>query len=1009
MKHLLVGITAAACFFMPAVPLCGGEKCREFLEGLRSRDYHDVALDYLNAMRTSPMADAAFREAIDFEIGVTLLEGARFLPLKERDRQLDDARDILQKFVAEHPKSPLIGSADRYRASLQIERGRVKAELARQSGKPEAEKKRLLAEARGLFQDAEQSLNAIDEHLAKAQRRYRNIDPKDIDLIRERDQLRSEIILTRLALARIPYDIAQTFESGSQERLDYLTAAAKKYGDYYAKYDRWLVGYSFRIEEARCQKELNNNARAAAILEDLTLLEPVEEEMVRRVRTAATVLALQTYVSPSFKKYGEAWTTFENWENNVERPGETIGEAIAIKYLAGEAALELARGLIPRDSTSLALREVYLRRAKELLSQAARFPGELQLKARLKLIDPLLAGGDAQVSAPTRYEEARDRAILAWGRLQEPSLKPNQAERYREEALRCLRFALRHQPRDAKIDEVNVLRYCLAFLSWATGSYYDAAVLGEFLARSYPDRPEAQPGAKIALLAYDRLANVASEEGNEFERARLEAMAQFATTRWPGGSAADDAWILLSRGALARNDLAGVIEYLGKIAPEAPRRGDADLIIGQALWNTYLQASRLPEEEQPPRARMTAMVTQARKALEDGIGRLRKSVQAGEAVSYPLAAAVLSLSEICLLMGDSEQAAAWLDDPVVGAYALTQKGDKVTQRGNFRVEAMKLALRAYLATHQFDKADRTAKRLENSSGEADATRIYLSLGRKMEEAWKRACREGNPEEAAQAARDFEFVLAHIVSSPADKSTFEGLYWAAEMYMSLGTSLDLGSGKLPVEAAVYYGKAAQVYAKLLAACRADEKFAPRADATTNIQIRLARCLRRLGKFEEAIGVLAEILRVRGNAVDVQRETAYTYQAWGEQEPSQWIVAIRGGKAGHDNAAVVWGWGGIAARTQSSESHQDIFNEARYNLALCRLQYAMSRSGEEQTDLLRQAEHDILVLQRLRPEMGGKDWYNQYDALLRKIQQHLGMRESQQGLKAAEQQASAGMKD
>ena len=56
-----------------------------------------------------------------------------------------------------------------------------------------------------------------------------------------------------------------------------------------------------------------------------------------------------------------------------------------------------------------------------------------------------------------------------------------------------------------KIDDLNTIRYCLAYLDWAAEDYYDAAVLGEFLARRYPDGPERQRGAEIALKAYARL------------------------------------------------------------------------------------------------------------------------------------------------------------------------------------------------------------------------------------------------------------------------------------------------------------------------------------------------------------------------------------------------------------------------------------------------------------------------------------------------------------------------
>ena len=68
--------------------------------------------------------------------------------------------------------------------------------------------------------------------------------------------------------------------------------------------------------------------------------------------------------------------------------------------------------------------------------------------------------------------------------------------------------------------------------------------------------------------------------------------------------------------------------------------------------------------------------------------------------------------------------------------------------------------------------------------------------------------------------------------------------------------------------------------------------------------------------------------------------------------------------------------------------------------------MSKSGQERTDLLEQAQKDIVMIYRLYPKMGGKQWYDQYDALLQKIQRLLGVKE--EGLKAFEEKSSENAK-
>ena len=89
--------------------------------------------------------------------------------------------------------------------------------------------------------------------------------------------------------------------------------------------------------------------------------------------------------------------------------------------------------------------------------------------------------------------------------------------------------------------------------------------------------------------------------------------------------------------------------------------------------------------------------------------------------------------------------------------------------------------------------------------------------------------EGNREEAAKAARGFEFFLSRIAARPAAESTFGTLYWVAEAFMNLGDSLALGDGTPLPEAIHYYRQAAAVYEKIIAACKADAKFAPQPGA------------------------------------------------------------------------------------------------------------------------------------------------------------------------------------
>ena len=69
MVRLLAGSIAAGFLGLSACRLEAVESSQAFVDGLRKREFYDTALDYLEAMRTSPLADRLFVETIDFEMG----------------------------------------------------------------------------------------------------------------------------------------------------------------------------------------------------------------------------------------------------------------------------------------------------------------------------------------------------------------------------------------------------------------------------------------------------------------------------------------------------------------------------------------------------------------------------------------------------------------------------------------------------------------------------------------------------------------------------------------------------------------------------------------------------------------------------------------------------------------------------------------------------------------------------------------------------------------------------
>ncbi len=268
----------------------------------------------------------------------------------------------------------------------------------------------------------------------------------------------------------------------------------------------------------------------------------------------------------------------------------------------------------------------------------------------------------------------------------------------------------------------------------------------------------------------------------------------------------------------------------------------------------------------------------------------------------------------------------------------------------------------------------------------------IRAGRDWMEQFQRLRSQQRTAELAELQASLERFLWQISERPQGNSFFS-LLWVAESYFGLGAALEPsepappgeGQKKTPSQAVAYYRTAADTYRTILRRCGEDKKFAPRQDALVALRIRLAGCLRRLGEHQEAIAMLAAVLKDRPDLVDAQVEAAYTYQAWGGEKPGCYLLAITGSRKYRE----IWGWGELARRLTCDGTLHDTLCEARYNLAVCRFLLARQTSAPaERAELLGRAEDDIRAAARVCPDKGGKSWYDKNEALLKIIRKARG---------------------
>ncbi len=987
-----VRIVSVVAVLLTAVSAQASGNNRRFLEALRERGLYDQAIYYLETMKDSPLADEEFKQVIDYEAGVTLINAAmtgRIMAL--RQKQLEQARVHLDRFVKEHPGHPFIFSARSQLANLLVQRGRIEREKADEAESdaaraPLAETARkLLDEAEVVFQ--EQESQAIEEH----ERFPKFIPQEQTKQIEERDQVRRDILEARMALAGVKYELALTYPKGSAEYKKTMTEAAERYHKVYELYSTRLVGLYARMWEGRCYKELGDHKRAFEAFEEL-LEQPDEPAAFRALANRVMVLLLETCLLPEVKEYKKAMDRGSAWLKSARGAEETSIEGLAIRYYTAVASIDYAKTLKKDDPTESKLRDAARAEARKGLQFVARMPGDYQRRAREHLAE---LGVEQEQGVPTTFVDARDRGKDELDKVQMAGLDPEDRERAAQDALRLFRLALRLADAGVEPDDVNVVRYYLAFLYWMRDDYYRAAVMGEFLARRYPSGVAARQGAKIALAAYAKMFSDAKPGAErEWEIGQMVDIARFITKQWPDAPDAADAWMMLVRSAVVSRELDQAREYLANIPDTAPQRGEAELLIGQTLWADYARQVRLPEGDRPGQEQLAAAVDAAKSVLEAGVTRMKEHVEQGGEINYTLCTAVLSLSQILINHNDTENAIKWLDDPVVGIVPLVRDNAEVTDRGAFRVETYKAALRAYVGQQELDKAEAIMQDLEaaiKEEGDAGAeerlTLIYISLGRDLEQQLEMLRSENKRAEQRKVSEGFELFLSRILKRPGN--TFSSLNWIAETFYGLGSGLDPGGQKLPADAEGYYKRAAAGYLTIRNKLREDPSFGPK-DAELSINIRLARCLRRLQRHEDALKLLLAVLEEKPMMIDAQVEAAYTYQAWGAERASYYRVAMLGSK----QYPQFWGWGRLASRVARSPRHAGIFHEARYNLALCRMEHALTLSGSERKEALEQAKKDILIIQQLYPDMGGDEWAGKYNELFKRIQKVLG--ESPTGL-------------
>jgi len=619
LRFFVTAITLLSVAFSLVSTGTAEEPAREFLDALRRRGYPDIAVLYLERMKDSPLLPSDFRNTYDYELGVTKVYAARI----ERDRDtreklFDDAQAQLNNFVAKQARHELAPQAIRHLGNVLVERAR--ARIA-ESGKAQGDKKKALIEqASGFYNEAHTQFQGLREDMKNELLKMpKNIPPEQKDLIARRDKLRQEYLELMLYSASILREWGEMFPKGSTSRKDKLTEAATAFGEIYEKHRRRLAGLYARLWQAKCLQGVGDFTQATDMFGEM-LEQPFDNDAFRMLRTKTLMMTANCVAempeNKETKQRREAGLGFIAEWDKQSRPNEAKNpDWLDLRFEAAKLAIKDMENREDKDPK----RKVAEDLAKKWLRMVVRQPGNNKKAAQALLaeIDDI----PEKRPEPETFTEAKDAGKAALGmlqgstalsrKLQKQLAKETDDEKKEEiqkqittteetivtkkaDALKYFRMALSLADENVDPQDINVARYYLCYLYWFDQKYYEAAVMGEFIAKRYPFALGAYDCGKIALASYRKEYDVAKEAEadaevpGEFEIRKIIDVGEFMVKQWPQRGETSQTNLSIVAYSIRLGDYEQAEKFLGSFQSDSPKLGRAELMVGQSMWSKYL-------------------------------------------------------------------------------------------------------------------------------------------------------------------------------------------------------------------------------------------------------------------------------------------------------------------------------------------------------------------------------------------------------------------------------------
>jgi TolA-binding protein len=849
---LLAGLSDRAARAADDESQATGSEEQRFLEGLRKRGYHDLAIEYLEALRKAPETPADFKATIDYEEGRCLLDEAVGSGDLERRREvLDRARAKLAAFAEANPKNPLASDALVKMARILVERGHT-AVLQANDPKGVAEAQAKLAEARASFASARKAYDQALGQLQKVLDGFPKFIPVDDPRRPAREAAQVAVMDTRLQRALVEYEDAQSYRASASERNVLLDKARLAFEAVYKDYRTQLSGLYAHMWQAKCFEEKGELGAAMGIYKELMDSQAPElRDLQRKVQYFQIIIDGKRGEHTLAVDRASAWLSANT---NAQRSDEGLG-----------VKLELAKNLLAQlETLRESDQEIAKRRATDFLGEVVRYysPYKPEALALLQKYKPKSALNLNQVAALT-FDDAMAQA--------EQAMASHEWDR----ALTLLRQAVKRADPAKDPDKANRARYFMAYCFFEGQKFYEANVIVEHLAHRYPQGGLSAKSTEIGMEALRSAYSAQTQIDRTGDLNRLAALAKYTTETWPDTEQGDTARVYAGEIAFGQGRYVEAAKAFESVRTSSPRRNDALVRAGASHWRQSLvlaDAGKAKDSE-----------AEAKLAVDQTASALKSRQEAGVAPGDPAYVNnVVELAEIHRASGHPKEAVQVLE-PVATALESVPKSAETTP---LRVRFLTVLMRSHIANGQAPLAINDMKALETlSSDKQSLTQLFFELGRTLQKEMEGKSKAGR----SQIQEAYKQFLDALTNSKTGQS-YASLEWAGEALLQMWSPEEPSQSRQNAE------KASKIFDNVMALTKGDD-FKKQPDADTKIirtRLKKAEALRKSEQFPDALAVIDALINERLSQkkplLEPMLEKGQILEEWAKLEPSKWDASI-----------------------------------------------------------------------------------------------------------------------